>query len=137
MSLHQNYSKLLSSDQHASISSPNVFRDIRPQHTLTNTRTHTPTTRRIAIPPDGGNTIVTAGKALNPNTLRVLMMTSPTRINVVSASAVCTEFATSSRRLPTDSVDNLETNINSLIILTTTVITLVILHSAKRAARTT
>jgi len=41
---------------------------------------------------------------------------TPTRLNcrVASASAVCSEFATSSRRLPTDSVDNLETGHSGL-----------------------
>ena len=34
---------------------------------------------------------------------------TPTRRNFASGSAVWTQFATSSRRLPTDSVDNLET----------------------------
>jgi len=48
---------------------------------------------------------------LVPNTQRRLRRDSTVELTrVASASAVCTEFATSSRRLPTDSVDSLETD---------------------------
>ena len=46
---------------------------------------------------------------LMPNTHRRRRRDSTVRVGVASASAVCIEFATSSRRLPTTADENLET----------------------------